>query len=177
MKDQACEQETKFYWHIYRDVLVSPSRDNIERLRATISSKAKAKTAEQALRLRLLHPVEGLLPAAVRDAGEAYDRAKSLCAVTQAAYTAAYIVYQELSDARYKSGAVYEGTDEASWKAALDALSFARAANEEAKENRELAEFNYDRALGRNAETIESLHRAECPGCPWDGTTIFPIAP
>lgn len=32
----------------------------------------------------------------------------------------------------------------------------------------------YDRALADNREAIEALHAQECPGCPWDGHTIFP---
>ena len=34
----------------------------------------------------------------------------------------------------------------------------------------------YDKALNNNKELIEALHKAECPNCPWNGRTIFPVA-
>jgi hypothetical protein len=38
--------------------------------------------------------------------------------------------------------------------------------------NRALAE--YDRAYTECLPELEALHAAECPGCPWDGKTLFP---
>lgn len=32
----------------------------------------------------------------------------------------------------------------------------------------------HDKALGEYRDAITTLHAQECPGCPWDGTTIFP---
>lgn len=32
----------------------------------------------------------------------------------------------------------------------------------------------YDRALKDHQAEIVTLHAEECPGCPWDGRTIFP---
>jgi len=32
----------------------------------------------------------------------------------------------------------------------------------------------YDEVLIEHKEEVATLHRKECPDCPWDGTTIFP---
>ena len=33
----------------------------------------------------------------------------------------------------------------------------------------------YKKALTENVPAIKALHEKECPNCPWDGKTIFPI--
>lgn len=34
----------------------------------------------------------------------------------------------------------------------------------------------YNEALRKHMPEIEKLHAKECPNCPWDGKTIFPVA-
>lgn len=36
------------------------------------------------------------------------------------------------------------------------------------------AHVNWDRVVKRCRKSIEKLHTKECPGCPWDGKTLFP---
>lgn len=33
----------------------------------------------------------------------------------------------------------------------------------------------WDKALADNMPAIEALHKKECPGCPWNGKSIFPM--
>ena len=39
---------------------------------------------------------------------------------------------------------------------------------------REKAWEEYKKAQGECMTETEALHRVQCPGCPWDGKTIFP---
>jgi len=43
------------------------------------------------------------------------------------------------------------------------------------RQKRNRARQEHNRACQKYAAEIESLHQNECPGCPWDGTTIFPL--
>ena len=37
------------------------------------------------------------------------------------------------------------------------------------------ARQTYTKALNNSMPAIEELHKIECPDCPWDGKTIFPV--
>ncbi len=57
---------------------------------------------------------------------------------------------------------------------AWEAWDKAREAWGKAWETRDKAWEAWDKALEDNRKSIEKLHEKECPGCPWDGTTLFP---
>src|SRR3989344_4156682 len=48
--------------------------------------------------------------------------------------------------------------------------------NDKAWQEYDKARQEYSKALNNNKELIEALHKAECPNCPWNGRTIFPVA-
>ena len=50
----------------------------------------------------------------------------------------------------------------------------ARAAYEKALAACDKAWAACDEAIQKYQSKIETLHTLECPGCPWDGETIFP---
>ena len=132
----------KFYWHIHHDVLVEPLTEPIKnRIEFIKENKPKG---EIALRLKLLKPVKGKLPAEVVKAREAYDKAW---------------------EALNKAGEAYDKAGEAYDKAG-EALNKAREAYDKAREA-------YDKAPIKNKKAIEKLHAKECPNCPWNGKTIF----
>jgi len=136
----------KFAWHIHHDLLVEPLTNNIEQRREFIR-QYKPKH-EQALRLRLLKPVKGQLPAEVVEAGKAW----------------------------LASGQAYDDAT-ARWIFAMDhAPEDARAAYDELCRTATISAnkwCEYVEALKRHAKEVEALHRQECPGCPWNGRTIF----
>ncbi len=107
--------------------------------------KAYKPAFEVSLRLRLLQPVKGQLPPAVIKAGAAYEEAQAVYEKVGAAYEEAQAAYEE-----------------------------AKAAYEKAKAAYEEAKAAYEEAIYEHREEIEALHTSECPGCPWDGMTIFP---
>ena len=56
----------------------------------------------------------------------------------------------------------------------------AREAHEESLEEVDYlrldrANDKWKRAVKRCRKSIEKLHAKECPGCPWDGETLFPL--
>jgi len=55
-----------------------------------------------------------------------------------------------------------------------DAVIKARAACEKAWAAWEKAWAACDETIQKYQSKIEALHTLECPGCPWDGETIFP---
>ena len=82
-----------------------------------------------------------------------YDAASKAAGATyDAAVKPAWAAYDAASKA---AGATYNAAVEAAWATYDAAVKPARA--------------TYDAAL-------EAAHRAECPDCPWNGRTIFPVA-
>ena len=45
---------------------------------------------------------------------------------------------------------------------------------QEANQKRQEANQKWQKALVAAMPAMEKLHKKECPGCPWDGKTIFP---
>jgi tetratricopeptide (TPR) repeat protein len=144
-----------FFWHVHHDRLVEWSDDISKRI-AYIRSKKPEN--ERELRLRLLKPVRGKLPAGLAKALTAYDKAR-------AAYDKALAARDKALAARDKARAAY--------RKALAARDKALAAYDKALAARDKARAAYDKALAARDKEIEALHMKECPDCPWDGKTIF----
>ena len=133
----------KPYWHIHHGCLVEFATEPIEnRIKYIREDKPKS---EIALRLKLLKPVQGKLPAALNKAGVAYDKAR-------AAYDKLWAAYYKARAAYNKAGATYD-------KARADVNKAWKA---------------YNKTIADNLPAIMALHDKECPNCPWDGETIFP---
>ncbi len=147
----------KAYWHIHHDALLEFATEPIEN-RVAYIKHSKPKN-EIALRLGLLKPVKGTLPAnldkawaarakardAYTKAGDAYDKAWG-------AHTKAWDTYTKAGDAHAKARDAYAKAGDAYTKA-WDA---------------------YTKAWDACRLKIEALHKKECKRCPWDGKTIFP---
>ena len=59
-------------------------------------------------------------------------------------------------------------------RSAARSAAWASAAWSAARSARSAARDAYDKALNVSRPALERLHRKECPGCPWNGHTIFP---
>ena len=141
----ATNERPGLYWHVHHDRLFEYCYDPAER-RAYI--RKEKPDAEQALRLRLMQPVRGALwNVALRAASD-------------------------------KAWAAYDKA-EAAVNQARTAYKRAEAAVNQARTAYDKARTAYDKARTAYVHSIppgqaEALHAAECPSCPWDGTTIFP---
>ena len=62
----------------------------------------------------------------------------------------------------------------AAYAKARDAFVKARVAYAKARDAYDKAKAAYNKAYDECLPQIEALHALECPGCPWNGTTIFP---
>ena len=60
------------------------------------------------------------------------------------------------------------------YREASQAYDEASQAYREASQAYREAGRAYHRVIAEHSAEIEALHAAECPGCPWDGETIFP---
>ena len=138
----------KFYWHIHHDVLVEPATEPIENRIEYIEEYKPPE--ERELRLRLLRPVQGVLPKEALLAGDVYDKACD-------AYTKAESHYRKIlrsDDTEIALDTAHKRLNRAiamthtAWSAYLKATD--------------------------KVPAIEALHAKECPNCPWDGETIFP---
>ena len=134
---------TQFAWHIHHMVLVESLTEPIENRIAFIRTNKPEDEIET--RLRLLKPVQGVLPVAVVEAGKAYDEARKACDEAWKAYVEAGKAYVEAGKAYVEAEKAY---DEAR-KACVEARKAC-------------------------VEEIDALHAIECPNCPWNGHTIFP---
>ena len=75
---------TTFAWHVHHETLIEPLTEPIENRIAYIKEYKPASQVE--LRLRLLKPVQGELPAALNKAKAARDKAFTAYAKAWAAY-------------------------------------------------------------------------------------------
>jgi hypothetical protein len=144
-------------WLIHHKVLLEMSTEPLAR-RVDFIRKHK-RQPEIPTRLKWMRPVKGELPEEVVKAGEAYMVARRAYDEAGEAYVVAGRAYDEAGEAY----------DEARWACvkAGEAYMVARRVCNEARRA-------YDEALRRNWKAIERLHAEECPGCPWDGKTLFP---
>ena len=136
--------EPIFYWHIHHGILAEPLAEPVGNRIRFIRENKPAKEVET--RLRLMRPVRGKLPAKLAKARQACDEAK-------------------------------RALDEAG-RAYADAARGGRGEARRAYEKRwlDLGKMRWalEQALRASRPEIEALHKLECPGCPWDGETIFP---
>lgn len=138
-----------WYWHVHHDMLCEPLTGQLEeRIAYILASKPRA---QHALRLRLLRPVHTPLPRAYRTAAGAYQDA--LQAYTHACKDFSYANEQFFVDKK--------------------AYILAHARRTDTRSTYVRAETAYVRAYARARAAIDALHQEECPGCPWDGKTIF----
>ena len=146
-----------WYWHVHHDRLCEPLTEPL-RNRIDYINSHKLK-AERAIRLHWMAPVQGDVPAASVKALAAYDKALAAYDKAWAAYDKALAAYDKARAAYDKAWAAYDK---------------ARAAYDKAWAAYDKALAAYDEAWALPA--LEALHAVEHPGCPWDGTTIFPVA-
>ncbi len=132
-------------WHIHHLALLEWSYWPLNTRAAVIAEYKPEREVET--RLRLMRPVRGELPAEVVEAGRQVAEA--------------VILYQKADDWVCGEGYRPHST------AARDARRKASTAWQDAEEA-------FVRIQATHADAINALHRAECPDCPWDGTTIFP---
>jgi hypothetical protein len=71
------------------------------------------------------------------------------------------------------AGAEWRRAD-AEWQRAYDGLHSADAELRRADDELHSADDELQSADAECLPTLEALHAVECPGCPWDGKTIFP---
>ncbi len=143
---------TKFYWHIHHEVLLEVRTEAISKRKNYI--RVNKPQNEQKLRLKLLKPVRGKLPAKILKAGDARRKAWANHRKATAAYDKAIKVCEK----RAAVGAAYYGTM-AAYNKTWDAFEETWAPLRQ--------------ALKANIPAIAKLHAKECPNCPWDGNTIF----
>ena len=155
-----------WYWHVHHDRLCEPLTEPL-RNRIDYINSHKLK-AERAIRLHWMAPVQGDVPAAYVKALAAYDKALAAYVKARAASVKALAAYVKARAAYDKAWPAYDKAWPAydkAWDAyvkARDAYVKARAA--------------YVKAWDAALPALEALHAVEHPGCPWDGTTIFPVA-
>jgi len=149
---------------------------------------------EVPLRLEWFRLVKGKLPDEVIKALAAYDKAVAAYGKAEAAYGKAVAAYGKAEAAYGKALAAYgkavaaydkawAAYDKAwaaydkAWAArdkALDDCNKAGAAYKKAGAAYNKAWAARDKALDDHMPEIEKLYREECPGSPWNGTTLFP---
>ena len=96
---------TTFAWHVHHETLVEPLTEPIENRIAYIKEYKPASQVE--LRLRLLKPVQGELPAALNKAKAARDKAFTAYAKARAALDKAWAAYDKARAALDKAWAAY----------------------------------------------------------------------
>jgi len=168
--------------HCHHGWVIEPLTQPPEKRIAYILSDKPIK--EQALRLHLFRPVRN---AAVDVAQATWDAALDAARATynavieaaEATYNAADKAARATCDAAVKAAratyattavdaawATYAAADKPAWATYDAAVKAARA--------------TYHAAVGpawvtRDA-ALDAAHQAECPDCPWNGRTIFPVA-
>lgn len=75
--------------------------------------------------------------------------------------------YQDAAKAYWDAAKAYQNAYKAYWDAYKAYWDADKAYRDAYKAHRDAYEAHRDE--------IELLHSLECPGCPWDGKTIFPI--
>ena len=92
--------DLQFAWHVHHNILMEPLTESIETRRVYIETN-KAPD-EQVLRLRLLKPVQGEIPVAIREAGNtysdayhAYNSAHLIRGIAGSYYAATHRVYAD----------------------------------------------------------------------------------
>ena len=166
------EQKLKWYWHIHHDILLEPLVERIENRIKYIKENKPQNEIET--RLKLLKPVRGKIPdkavVAWKDlnrAYEDYDKAWRVCDKASKDY-----------------GKLLENLDK-SWEdlnmmyKKLGHLHKIGIHLKKLLKNVEKAERDCQKAWKVYGKTVnslpevQSLHKKECPDCPWNGKSIF----
>lgn len=145
-----------WYWHAHHEVLCEYVWDVDERWNYIVANKPEE---EIGTRLRWFRPVAGEIPARLARARVECDRAWS-------EYNKARAEYDKEGSERYRAWSEYDKARSACDKA-WDECSMALT-------ECSMALTEYDKALAEALPEMEALHAIECPGCPWDGRTLFP---
>ena len=97
---------TTFAWHVHHETLIEPLTEPIENRIAYIKQAKPASEVE--LRLRLLKPVQGELPAALDKARAALDKAWAALDKARAALDKAWAAYVKARAAHVKARAALD---------------------------------------------------------------------
>jgi hypothetical protein len=146
----------ELYWHVHHDVLFEEIVGSVEQRIAYIKS-AKPKE-EVATRLRLLRVVRYDTPK-LKEADAKWEEADAKRREADAKWKEAYLKWKE----------AYAKRDYAKREEAV-------AKREEAVAKRREAVAKWKEAYAKREEAVASSHKDQCPDCPWDGKTIFPVA-
>ena len=148
-------------WHFHHEKMLLEAAMEPLNMRAAFILSNKPE-AERVTRLRLLRPVvhPEKMPAAVLAAYAARLQADTARLQAHAALSQAHAAWSQADAALSQAHAAWSQAD-AAWSQADEAWRKADAA--------------LSSAIIDNHSAIEALHREECPDCPWDGQTIFPI--
>lgn len=161
MADKTNTSTPMLYWHVHHDLLAEACYD----LEGRIDSIRTGKPADEIeTRLRLLRPVRGPLPEALARVAVAWGPARDAYKQTRAAFDEAQAAY---SQAWY----------DRAWDVCDRARVMCGQAQAACDQARDLCIQTGDactEALETSRTEMEALHREECPGCPWNGETIFP---
>ena len=141
--------KTKLAWHIYHNILVEPLTEPLKRRIKYIRLHKPKEEIE--MRLRLLKLVKGDLPTEIIEADEA-------CLEADKVWLEAYKACREAGEAWREAGEAWREI----YKACLEADKTWREAYKACLEAGE-----------KNKDLIETLHREECPDCPWNGNSIL----
>jgi hypothetical protein len=155
-------------WHGHHDQLLMPTMNLAERLDCINKYKP---FPERTLRLKLIKPVKGRLPRSVIITGKIFAKARETQSLASADYNRAIERREDfVNDCMVNCKSIPAGRTlthfDAEVKKYSENLDKAILAF-----NKASTEFGH--ACFRNMTKIETLHDVECPGCPWDGETIF----
>ena len=136
--------------------------------------------SEHKLRLRLMKPVKGELPAELVTAWEAFVTARGAYETARQASGTARRPFetaqQAFMTARRATGTARgaTGTAQQAFVTARGAYETAQQATDTAWRAYEIACHAAEQLYSKHLPAIEALHAIECPDCPWDGESIFP---
>ena len=169
--------EKQMVWHAYHAGTLCQLVD----LKARQAQIEKIKLEhELPTRRRLMAPVIGQLPLEFITACEKAEAAQRAWEATHKAWEvqeAAWATQNAAWEVAHYSLAIQVAAWKAAQKAAQKAWEEAQETWEAVQKSREAAQKAWE-AQNESYKThkveIEHLHTTECPGCPWDGETIFP---
>jgi len=187
----------KYYFHIHHEILVEALTEPLKNRIKYIKENKPEDEIE--LRLRLIKPVKGKLPAefikasqawvkayqawgkarqAANKADQAWDKANQAWDKASQAWDKANQAWDKASQAWDKAnqawGKASQAWDKANqaWGKAYQAANKADQAWVEAYQAANKAEQARDKVLAENTPALLKLHKKEC-GCGWNGKTIF----
>lgn len=169
------------YWHLHHEVLAEPLTQPLEdRLSYIRDHKSQFETPAQiAHRLKLIKPVIGPVPEALTAAMAEHVTALTEASALRATSTAAWDAFVAAREAWEKSRVpaqdftapydAYPPEVETLRQAWLDT----QRGESKLWQRAGLAERAARELTDQHAAELKALHAVECPGCTWDGFTIF----